>query len=140
MMFKRLLKPRPGPRVTLRDMWQISQQPHTQHQQQPRSSESGPSTRKPVQLGDHDESRNKGNVVTSDSAGTEKPVQTEKEVKQHLKSIFELTAFLKKRSTVTNSKWTTSPSKWQSSKMNQSPRLAKANFFQVKKQASKFDK
>ena len=58
----------------------------------------------------------------------------DKEVRQSSERelIFVLTVFLKKKSTVTNSIWTTSASKWQNFRMNQNPRACtktcKGNF------------
>ena len=49
--FQRILTPRPGPKVTLRDTW-IPQQQQKKQQHQPQSSESGNCSGKPVASGD----------------------------------------------------------------------------------------
>ena len=82
IIFQRILTPRPGPRVTLRDTLRPQHQQHKEQQPQPQHSESGAYSRKPVQSGDRNGSRNKGSTVASDSLGSRKPLQAEKEVIQ----------------------------------------------------------
>ena len=82
IIFQRIPTPRPGPRVTHRDTWIPQQQQQKELQPQPQHSESGACSRKPVQSGDRNESRNEGNDVASGSASTGKPVLSENEVIQ----------------------------------------------------------
>ena len=81
ILFQRILTPRPKPKVTVRDTWRSKQQ-HNEQQQQPQSWESDLGPGRPVQSGDRNESRNKGNDMASDSLSSRGPVQAENEVIQ----------------------------------------------------------
>ena len=77
-----------------------------------------------MRTGDQDELKNKGDVLASEPSSSGQAVRTDKEVRESSERelIFVLTVFQKKKSTVTNRKWTTSASKWQNFRMNQKPR------------------
>ena len=93
-----------------------------------------------MRTGDRDESRNKGNATASDSSSSGQPVRTGKEVRQHSEIDLRVDGIPQEE---TNNIWTTSKSKWKSSKDESKSKgmhedKQKKEIFQVKKQASTF--